>query len=123
MGGRRRFAKKKSPTPPVNGVATFAGGSMHPSPSSSQLDRLDREKIVLWRRPLTTIHYSVLELWNLLFEYSAKLLRYRKAIILTILLTGLIYAFHVFDGPHQRLVAYLERKFLWSAYWVGLGVL
>ncbi|XP_074640516.1 vacuole membrane protein 1-like isoform X2 [Tubulanus polymorphus] len=83
----------------------------------------EREKIVLWKKPLVTLQYFFLELLFILKEYSLKLWHHRfkvALILVTFLVLSLIYSS---DGPHQKYVAQFHKQFLWCTYWVGLGIL
>lgn len=46
-----------------------SGRSLITSPSIGTLNRLERQKIVLWKRPLQTIHYALREVFHLLIEF------------------------------------------------------
>jgi hypothetical protein len=91
--------------------------SMH-----STFDKDEMAKYVLWRRPFQTFYYFILELFELIFYYFLKLLTYRKLVFLSLLTCGLVtYGFYT-EGSHLPYLLYLRKKFLWCAYWVGLGV-
>ncbi len=48
------------------------GKGLKPVPSVATLNRLDRQKIVIWKSPLKTIYYFVKELLLETMEYSVK---------------------------------------------------
>ncbi|XP_013781794.1 vacuole membrane protein 1-like [Limulus polyphemus] len=83
----------------------------------------ERESIVLWRRPIVTLQYFISELFISLQNYALKLLLHKR-IVFTVLLVIMfgVLSYHL-KGPHQKYVEALEKKLLWCAYWVGLGVL
>lgn len=86
-------------------------------------ERHERESLVLWRRPITTIHYFLLELLLDIQEYASKLLNYKTSVLLIIsLVLASVVAYHT-PGSHQEVVQSLEKQVLWCLYWVGLGVL
>ncbi|BFZ04627.1 hypothetical protein BsWGS_07665 [Bradybaena similaris] len=86
-------------------------------------ERQERGRIVLWRHPLLTLQYFLWELLELFFVLSSRLYRQRRAVLLTaLLLIVASLAYHV-EGSHQKVVRSIERKFLWCAYWLGLGIL
>jgi len=86
-------------------------------------ERQERESIVLWKKPFTTLHYFLVELCLTIQEYTLKLLS-NKIIVLTslifILLT--IVAYYT-PGPHQSYLHSTEKEIVWCLYWLGLGVL
>lgn len=86
-------------------------------------DQLEQQSLVLWKRPLATLDFFVRELvWDLQ-RGAAKLWENKKAVAICLLLTLACTIFYHMDGPHQKYVRVLQKKVLWSAYWVGLGVL
>ncbi|GMS90319.1 hypothetical protein PENTCL1PPCAC_12494 [Pristionchus entomophagus] len=96
---------------------------LKPSPSMNTLSRLDREKVVIWRRPLDTLHYAVAELICLICEGLVGLLQYRIFLTLFSALSAVVTYAYVTPGPHQEYVGVIESKLLWWSWWVLLGVL
>ncbi|CAI2349507.1 unnamed protein product [Caenorhabditis sp. 36 PRJEB53466] len=100
-----------------------AGRGMRPSPSASTLNRMEREKIVIWRQPFTTIAYALLELVHLAGDVLLKLFRHKVLLTLTLASIALaVYGYHA-EGAHQKHVQIVEKQILWWAWWVSLGVL
>ncbi|KAM6296561.1 vacuole membrane protein 1 isoform 3-T3 [Aegotheles albertisi] len=88
-----------------------------------QRDREERLNIVLWRQPLVTLQYFFLETLINLKEWTIKLW-HRRSILVSFLLTlAVLTAAYYIEGAHQQYVRYMEKKFFWCAYWVGLGIL
>ncbi|CAI5694165.1 unnamed protein product [Oreochromis niloticus] len=88
-----------------------------------QKDKEERLSLVLWRRPVTTLHYFLLETLLKLKEWTFKLWQRRGIVFLCLVLCSLFSIAYSTEGEHQQYVQYLEKKFLWCAYWVGLGIL
>ncbi|KAM8977205.1 vacuole membrane protein 1 [Pelodytes ibericus] len=86
-------------------------------------DREERQSIVLWRKPLITLQYFFLETLINLKEWSLKLWHRRGMVVSLLLLLILLTVAYYIEGNHQQYVQYVEKKFLWCAYWVGLGIL
>ncbi|XP_072834662.1 vacuole membrane protein 1 isoform X1 [Pogona vitticeps] len=86
-------------------------------------EREERQNIVLWRKPLVTLQYFFLEALIDLKEWTIKLWHRRSAVVSLLLLLAMLTSVYYVEGAHQQYVLYMERKFLWCAYWVGLGVL
>ncbi|XP_034024671.1 vacuole membrane protein 1-like [Thalassophryne amazonica] len=86
-------------------------------------DKEERMSLVLWRRPVTTLQYFVLETFIKLKEWTIKLWERRVAVLLLLGSCSVFSILYSMEGTHQSYVQYLERKFLWCAYWVGLGIL
>lgn len=83
----------------------------------------EREGILLWTRPFTTIHYSFLELVHTVYEWSGSLLLYRRTLVLLAAVALVLAASCYVDGPHHKYFQGTERYLLWCMWWVGLGVL
>uniref|UniRef100_A0A915PZD1 Vacuole membrane protein 1 n=1 Tax=Setaria digitata TaxID=48799 RepID=A0A915PZD1_9BILA len=100
-----------------------SGRGLITSPSIGTLNRLERQKIVLWKRPFQTVHYAGREIFQLLVEFITYLWKH-KARILFILLLCVIgtYVCHL-PGSHQKYIESWKMKSLRCLYWVGLGIL
>ncbi|XP_064620062.1 vacuole membrane protein 1-like isoform X2 [Lineus longissimus] len=104
------------------------GNSLNNSHFSAQQkakmeDRDEREKIVLWRQPLRTFYYFSLEFLILLKDYGVQLWRNRgKVSVVLLTFLAMLLTYHI-GGSHQKYVLIVRKKFLWCAYWVGLGIL
>ncbi|XP_045033265.1 vacuole membrane protein 1-like [Daphnia magna] len=86
-------------------------------------ERQEREGIVLWKRPFTTLQYFTVELCLTIQEYAQKLWAYKLSVLFTISLMVLsVIAYHI-PGPHQELIISVEKQVIWCLYWLGLGVL
>ncbi|XP_035241248.1 vacuole membrane protein 1 isoform X1 [Anguilla anguilla] len=101
-------------------------GSFLDPASLSERKRRDREErlaLVLWRRPILTLRYFLVETLITLKEWGWRLWRRRGAVFSVVLLFVFFSVAYSIEGTHQKYVQYLEKKFLWCAYWVGLGIL
>ncbi|CEF65148.1 Vacuole membrane protein 1 [Strongyloides ratti] len=78
------------------------------SHSAGVQNYIDRENIVLWKRPIITIIY---------------LGKHKTAVTIFLITIGSAYYGYYAPGPHQRHIQTFEEKLLWCAYWVGLGIL
>lgn len=79
--------------------------------------------MVLWRRPITTMHYFSRELLYELQKLTIGVLQHRVKVALATILVIVFLLSYYLDGPHQTYVSSLERQILWCSYWIGLGVL
>ncbi|CAH2222153.1 vacuole membrane 1 [Pelobates cultripes] len=86
-------------------------------------DREERQSIVLWRKPLITLQYFFMETLINLKEWSLKLWHRRGMVTSLLLMLGVLTVAYYIEGAHQQYVQHVEKKFLWCAYWVGLGIL
>ena len=89
-----------------------------------QNERLHQEiaKIVLWRQPINTITYSLLEIIYLLHSNLKLLISYRKTLVLSSLLFLSLLFLYRTEGSHQKSIQTIESLFLWTLYWLGLGI-
>ncbi|KAG8451664.1 hypothetical protein GDO86_003744 [Hymenochirus boettgeri] len=83
----------------------------------------ERQSIVLWRKPLITLQYFFLETLINLKDWSIKLWHRRRMVVFFLLLLVILSVAYYIEGAHQQYVQYVEKKCLWCAYWVGLGIL
>ncbi|XP_005141761.2 vacuole membrane protein 1 [Melopsittacus undulatus] len=86
-------------------------------------DREERLNIVLWRQPLVTLQYFFLETLINLKEWTIKLWHRRSILVAFLLMLAVLTTTYYIEGTHQQYVRYMEKKFFWCAYWVGLGIL
>ncbi|XP_076472868.1 vacuole membrane protein 1-like isoform X2 [Babylonia areolata] len=86
-------------------------------------EKEEREKLVLWRRPLTTVQYFVLEALLIIRDLAARLLQQKKAVFWFLVVMVMATVFYCTEGPHQAMIGEVEKKLLWWGYWVGLGIL
>ncbi|NXG16206.1 VMP1 protein, partial [Grallaria varia] len=86
-------------------------------------EREERLNIVLWRQPLVTLQYFFLETLVNLKEWTIKLWHRRSILVCVLLALAVLTATYYIEGAHQQYVRYMEKKFFWCAYWVGLGIL
>ncbi|XP_026466447.1 vacuole membrane protein 1-like isoform X2 [Ctenocephalides felis] len=108
-----------------NGDAVHTKPTHNPSANAGQRDKhkAEREGLVLWRRPFTTLKYSTLESWMLLQTYGRKVREYKKTVVFLISLLLVMTALCRIQGPHQEWVALIRSNVWWVVYWTGLGVL
>ncbi|XP_022227517.2 vacuole membrane protein 1 [Drosophila obscura] len=86
-------------------------------------ERIEREQLVLWRRPLDTSMYCGLELLALFRTWSARLVQQRLLLAALIVLGILFSITYRIDGPHQLAIELVRRNTWFFVYWLGLGVL
>ncbi|KAJ7397612.1 Vacuole membrane protein 1 [Pitangus sulphuratus] len=101
-------------------------GSFTDSSVLSERKRREREErlnIVLWKQPLVTLQYFCLETLINLKEWTIKLWHRRSILVCVLLALATLTATYYIEGAHQQYVRYMEKKFFWCAYWVGLGIL
>jgi len=91
--------------------------------SLKQKEKDERESIVLWKRPLTTIEYFTKESIDLMIYYGNKLLQYKLLVFFVVSLVILASAAVQVAGPHQAYAILVYKKILWCSYWIGLGIL
>ncbi|CAF90654.1 unnamed protein product [Tetraodon nigroviridis] len=85
--------------------------------------REERLSLVVWKRPLTTLHYFLLEALIEAREWTLKLWQRRGAVLLVSVVFALFSLAYYTEGAHQEYVQHVEKRILWCAYWVGLGIL
>ena len=64
-----QMTARKSPKSETNGNASVESNESH---KLREDERKERESLVLWRRPLTVIHYFIVELALVIKEYAIR---------------------------------------------------
>lgn len=88
-----------------------------------RMERVKRQQIVLWKKPLLTLKYFLLELIELLKKEKRNAFKHRKTFFIIALFTVLIFVVYLVDGSHQVYSNIFKKDFLWCSYWVVLGIL
>lgn len=118
----QKGVKKNMKTGERNGLISLSPELMQLKKMREE-ERQEREGIVLWKRPFTTLQYFTVELCLTIQEYAQKLWAYKLSVLFTISLMVLsVIAYHI-PGPHQELIISVEKQVIWCLYWLGLGVL
>ncbi|XP_071512270.1 vacuole membrane protein 1-like isoform X2 [Panulirus ornatus] len=115
---QKRYQRKSSKQ--ANGSSMM---SSTPTLEEKLAEKEEREKIVLWRRPIQTLHYFLRECGVLFVDYMIKLWNNKKIVLLIAMLVGGYYAAYKTPGPHQPVLQKIAKEFWWCAWWVWLGIL
>ncbi|XP_021173544.2 vacuole membrane protein 1 isoform X6 [Fundulus heteroclitus] len=94
-----------------------------PVEERKQGDKEGHGSLVVWRKPLLTLYYFSLELLITLKGWIWRLWHQRQTVFGLVMILILLSIAYRIEGPHQKYVRYTEKKTLWCAYWVGLGIL
>ncbi|KAM4547091.1 vacuole membrane protein 1-like isoform 1-T1 [Fundulus diaphanus] len=94
-----------------------------PVEERKQGDEEGHGSLVMWRKPLLTLYYFSLELRITLKGWIWRLWHQRQTMFGLVMILILLSIAYRIEGPHQKYVRYTEKKTLWCAYWVGLGIL
>lgn len=109
-------------SPKTTGTNGMSGELQHLMEVRDQ-ERHERESITLFKKPITTLHYFLLELCLEIHEYALKLWEYKLSVLIMLaMILASMVAYHS-PGPHQEMVQSIEKQVLWCLYWLGLGVL
>uniref|UniRef100_A0A2P2I0M1 Vacuole membrane protein 1-like n=1 Tax=Hirondellea gigas TaxID=1518452 RepID=A0A2P2I0M1_9CRUS len=125
--------QKRSKHTPNGSSSTSAANGRGGSSSSSKMvapslqDRIrekeERQKLVLWRHPITTLHYFVIESGYLASYYLTRVWEH-KSVVACILAVLLLYCgIRSTPGPHQTLLQQVSGTVVWCGWWLWLGVL
>ncbi|UJR13494.1 hypothetical protein I4U23_000508 [Adineta vaga] len=82
----------------------------------------ETSKIVLWRHPISTIHYCILEIIYLIHHNFKHFVSYRKTLVLLCTLLFSLLFLYKTEGAHQSSIQTIETLVFWSLYWLGLGI-
>ena len=106
-----------------------------------QSEKVEKLPLVLWRNPITVLHYSTCELVLSLMEGAQALMRYKISLAISVIVMGkncyprpslrlnhlffsvMLALVHTFPGEHQDRLFVVETYLVWCGWWVGLGIL
>ncbi|KAK9500720.1 hypothetical protein O3M35_001932 [Rhynocoris fuscipes] len=91
--------------------------------TSRKMEIEERESLVLWRKPIKTVDFFIRESFIKIVSLAKQISYYRKSLITVILVLICLFASLKINGPHLMIIEYIRKKTIWSAYWIGLGVL
>ncbi|KAK8391019.1 hypothetical protein O3P69_016993 [Scylla paramamosain] len=117
---QQRYQRKGGSAKQANGSSMIGTA---PTLEEKLIEKSERERLVVWRQPVTTLHYFVRECGILGREYMVKLWRYKKMVLLIAMIVGSYYAAYRTPGPHQPLLQSIAKKFWWCWWWLWLGIL
>jgi len=104
------------------------GSAGRPTPMSAMQelklkDREERNKIVLWKMPFTTMKFFFLECFIKLVRLFQQMMARKRTVFLVTLCILFTCLLCTIDGPHTNFVYAWKKEIIWCGYWVGLGVL
>ncbi|XP_022698242.1 vacuole membrane protein 1-like isoform X3 [Varroa jacobsoni] len=92
------------------------------SRSSVEL-HIERQSLVLWRRPFTTLHYFSREIFDLVKQLFESMYRHKVRVCIVFLLAACMAVLYYADGSHHGYLEPWKKQAIWCIYWIGLGVL
>merc|ERR1712012_1458374 len=93
------------------------------NPSAASKMKEESDTLVLWRRPLTVLHFASVEAIITLGDWARYLISQTAVLVLIGGLIGLYFLLHTVPGSHTDSGLHIEKYILWCLWWVGLGVL
>lgn len=102
---------------------TESNGALLKSPPKNNKDDTEANNLVLWKSPILTIKYAILEIISLLQCYGKRLIRQTKLMIVLASMLVALSALYFVPGRHQRTVHLIKLYLIYIIYWTGLGVL
>lgn len=115
--------RRKAHSSDQNGDTKKVASSSGLTPHQRMVLHKERSTLVIWRRPLLTTYYFLLEGLLLFRELCVKLWRNKKLVLVLLFTFLCTFAIYHIDGPHQKFVWIFRKQFLWCTYWIGLGIL
>ena len=120
-------SRKSSENHLKSGSGDSSTNKKNPEKSSAlklqkQVQKAERENLVIWKSPLKTPYFFLLETIELLSHYTFKLLTDKKSMATIVSLVMLYYGTKQISSL-EGTVTSLEEQTAWGLYWVLLGVL
>ena len=100
-----------------------SGKGLRASPSINTLNRLERQNIVLWKRPLQTIYFATRESTHLFNQFLYYLWQHSISVLLFLFLLCSFCWVCKLPGWHQPYIDLVHKHGLTSCSWIGLGIL
>ncbi|CAM1325785.1 VMP1 (predicted) [Pycnogonum litorale] len=94
-----------------------------PSKDKKMRERKEREGIVLWKRPITTIYYFINELFVELLKFGKEMLKHKITVMISLIILTVGIGIYNSHGFKYKFIQYIEKQILWCCYWLGLGIL
>uniref|UniRef100_A0AAR5Q4E2 SAP domain-containing protein n=2 Tax=Dendroctonus ponderosae TaxID=77166 RepID=A0AAR5Q4E2_DENPD len=126
MASKRKEATASGPNRNGNIVQSVANSNAPTNEAQKkqrEKDRVERESIVLWKKPVQTMEYFLRECLELGTHYGRNFLANRTLVALLGISVLSLYLLVNMQGPHHAAVQGVYRKVLWCLYWTGLGIL
>ena len=120
-------SRKSSENHLKSGSGDSSTNKKNPEKSSAlklqkQAQKAERENLVIWKSPLKTPYFFLLETIELLSHYTFKLLTDKKSMATIISLVMLYFGTKQISSLESTVTS-LEEQTAWGLYWVLLGVL
>ena len=97
--------------------------SSHSKESVKSVKAAEKPSLVLWRQPLTVVHYSVMEAVLTLGEWARLLATHTTALALVGGILACYTMLHLIPGGHTESLVHTEKYLVWCLWWVSLGIL
>ena len=110
--------------PQANGNGTSQDGDHNAKKLQKQRWRKEREQLVLWKSPFTTLRYFVMELLCICYDFTVRIKPlWPQLSLVGSLLMSIAFAYHYLEMADHALFVYLRKQMLWCLYWIFLGIL
>jgi len=86
-------------------------------------EKVEKLPLVLWRNPITVLHYSTCEMVLSLMEGAQALMRFKVSLAISAIIMAVLALLHTIPGDHQPSLLSLSTYLAWCGWWVGLGIL
>ncbi|VDK34032.1 unnamed protein product [Taenia asiatica] len=87
------------------------------------VEHAERRTLKLWRTPLKTAYYFVLECFYQFASLLRSILRYKFITCLSILTFIVLFSLRSMNGSHQKGFIHAEKRAIWYCWWILLGFL
>lgn len=102
---------------------TEQNGASFKSPPKINTNDAKTNNLVLWKSPIVTMKYAVLEIISLLQCYGKRLIQQQKLMVGLATLLIVVTTLCLVPGSHQQIIQLVKSKGFFIIYWTGLGVL
>ncbi|VDP55325.1 unnamed protein product [Schistosoma margrebowiei] len=86
-------------------------------------EQMQRDQLFLWKSPLLTLYYFVLECIFRFAQLRFTVLQNKTRCVFVVSIILLLFFLDYFEGPHSHTFGRMKSTFLWWSWWVWLGFL
>uniref|UniRef100_A0A023EV67 Putative secreted protein n=1 Tax=Aedes albopictus TaxID=7160 RepID=A0A023EV67_AEDAL len=114
---------QRTNTEQLHRTETEPNGATFKTPPKTNANQAKTNSLVIWKSPILTTKYAILEIISLLQCYGKRLIQQRKLMVALATLIIVVTTLCLVPGSHQQIIKLVKSKGIFIIYWTGLGVL
>ncbi|KAF5396108.1 hypothetical protein PHET_10933 [Paragonimus heterotremus] len=94
-----------------------------PTLSKRVAEKNDRNNLVLWKNPATTLYYFLMECFYCFTQLRFTVSRNKRRCFFIVVISVVLLALNYTNGPHTTVFQRLKKTTFWWGWWIWLGFL